>query len=115
MKAAGGRLAVNESPLYNDVESLSSVTALSPTYLDREGSLQEETSRSTRIRVAIASVLLVCILLVVIDSFTAKRVESVTLAFFGWVEANPFLGVLSVVLVYIIATSKSAGGRAAIC
>jgi len=86
---------------YDDAESLSSGTALSPMNLQREGAV----SRSGLIRTALAGVLLICVLLVVVDSFTTKRVEVTALAFFGWVEANPFLGVLSVILVYIVATS----------
>lgn len=82
-------------------ESLSPTTFPSPGHLGHE----ERYSRGLRIRVVIASILLVCVVLVVIDSFTTKRVESMALAFFEWVEANPFRGVLSIVLVYTIATS----------
>lgn len=84
-----------------DVDSLSSDTALSPVHLERGG----RSPRSAWIRLAVAGILLVCILLVLVDSFTTKRIETIAVSFFGWVQANPFLGVLSVVLVYIIATS----------
>ena len=93
--------AVNESR-GGDVESLSPTMTMPPIHHNYE---QDRFTRSTRIRMTIAGILLVCFLLVVIDSFTTKRVESASISFFEWVEANPFRGVLSVVLVYTIATS----------
>lgn len=86
---------------YNDSESLSSPAHLSPIYFE-DG---ERTSRSQSLRIAVAIVLLLSIVLVVIDSFTSKRIETTALAFFDWVEVNPFRGVLSVILLYIFATS----------
>lgn len=63
-----------------------------------------ETVGSKRIRVAVVTVLLACLVFVVIDSFTGKRLESVSMTFFSWVEANPFLGVIAVIALYIVAT-----------
>ena len=94
--------AVNERLGKSDVESLSLTMTMPPIHHEY---VQERFTRSTRIRIAIAVILLVCLLLVVLDSFTTKRVESASISFFEWVEANPFRGVLSVVLVYTIATS----------
>lgn len=93
---------VNERLGKSDVESLSLTMTMPPIHHEY---VQERFTRSTRIRIAIAVILLVCLLLVVLDSFTTKRVESASISFFEWVEANPFRGVLSVVLVYTIATS----------
>jgi uncharacterized membrane protein YdjX (TVP38/TMEM64 family) len=93
--------AVNERLGKSDVESLSLTMTMPPIHHEY---VQERFTRSTRIRIAIAVILLVCLLLVVLDSFTTKRVESASISFFEWVEANPFRGVLSVVLVYTIAT-----------
>lgn len=92
-----GALAVNGG----DDVSLSSETNLLPLYVNRAG----PSSRSSAIRILISCILLASLIFVVVDSFTGKRVESTAVAFFGWVEAHPFLGVLSVVLVYMLATS----------
>lgn len=55
--------------------------------------------------VIVALLLLSCLVLVVIDSCTSKRVQTLSQAFFQWVEANPSMGVLAVILVYTLATS----------
>mmetsp|Transcript_24044 Transcript_24044/g.43582 ORF Transcript_24044/g.43582 Transcript_24044/m.43582 type:complete len:301 (-) Transcript_24044:1481-2383(-) len=79
--------AVNERLGKSDMESLSLTMTMPPIHHEY---VQERFTRSTRIRIAIAVILLVCLLLVVLDSFTTKRVESASISFFEWVEANPF-------------------------
>jgi uncharacterized integral membrane protein len=91
------------TPIHDGVVSMD--VALQPENLEDEMRMHYENTRRTRIRFAVAGVLLVCLLLIVIDSFTAKRVESASIVFFSWVEANPTLGVVAVIAVYTLATS----------
>lgn len=92
---------VTAADVSDDDVPLSSGSALLPVNLERDSN----SSRTSTLRMVVAGILVACVIIVVVDSFTTKRVESAALAFFAWVEANPFLGVLSVVLVYVIATS----------
>jgi phosphotransferase system glucose/maltose/N-acetylglucosamine-specific IIC component len=92
---------VTADVISDDDVSLSSGSALLPMNLERDSNV----SRTSTLRMVVAGILIACVIFVLVDSFTTKRIESAALAFFAWVEANPFLGVLSVVLVYIIATS----------
>lgn len=61
-------------------------------------------SSSLVVRLLVGVVLVTCLAFVIVDSITAKHVEHASLSFLGWVEHHPFLGVLAVVLVYILAT-----------
>lgn len=90
------------------IQNLSAVSmdvAFQPENLEDETRMHYENIGRTRMRFAVVGVLLVCVLLIAIDSFTAKRVESASFAFFSWVEANPTLGVVAVIAVYSLATS----------
>ena len=66
--------------------------------------MPDENTRRNRIRFAVAGALLVCILLIVIDSLTARRVESASTTFLSWVEVNPTLGIVAVIAMYTLAT-----------
>lgn len=78
--------------------------ALQPDNLGDETRMQDENTSGTRTRFAVAGILLVCLLLIAIDSFTVRRVESASTTFFSWVEANPTLGVVAVIAMYTMAT-----------
>lgn len=71
----------------------------------REVALQEQ-QRSRQLRFCLAVLLVVFLLFVVIDSLTSSRIKTFSVEFLEWVEANPWMGVLAVILVYAIATSK---------
>ena len=57
-------------------------------------------------RIILSIVLFAFLLFVIIDSFTNKYIETALIAFIEWVGANPGLGVLAVILMYILATGK---------
>jgi membrane protein DedA with SNARE-associated domain len=45
-----------------------------------------------------------CVLWVIIDAFTGRRLEKASSSFVEWVEAHPVAGILAVIWVYIVAT-----------
>lgn len=100
-----GRENLEEVTPIQDPGAVSIDLESQPDNLEDDTRMHFENRRRTRMRFAVAGALLVCLLLIIIDSFTAKRVESASFAFFSWVEANPTLGVVAVIAVFALATS----------
>jgi hypothetical protein len=59
---------------------------------------------ATRLRIGVTTVLGLGLLFIIIDSLGSRHVESFILEFMGWVEQNPRQGMLTMILVYVIAT-----------
>lgn len=71
-----------------------------------QAGLSPDQLRRWRLRLCVILTLIVFLTFVVVDSFTSKHIETVSVHFLEWVEGNPWLGVLAVIVVYTIATSK---------
>jgi uncharacterized membrane protein (DUF485 family) len=67
---------------------------------------EQQERRDRRIRIVLSLVLVTFLAFVIIDSFTNKYVEGWMVTFVTWVQENPTLGVLAVIVVYILATSE---------
>ena len=70
----------------------------------RTGSASNSSSMTSSRRTSLTLLLLALIALLILDSFTTKYTEHWVLSFLDWVAAHPFLGVLAIVVVYIVAT-----------
>jgi hypothetical protein len=70
---------------------------------------EQQERRDRRIRIVLTLVLVTFFAFVIIDSFTNKYVEGWMVTFVAWVQENPSLGVLAVIIVYIFATGKLLG------
>lgn len=93
--------ADNDSAGSLSIEEGSSTSARPTSYSDPRNS---SSASPDRMRIVVV-ILLVCFLLfIIVDSLRDRHVESTILKFMGWVEQNPHQGMLTVILVYIIAT-----------
>lgn len=74
----------------------------------REVELQEQ-QRSRQLRLCLTVLLVGFLIFVIIDSLTSSRIKTISVQFLVWIEVHPWMGVLAVIAVYTIATSKPKG------
>jgi hypothetical protein len=80
--------------------------------LPSSGSLEPQMSSSSRTtgahrqrrKLVLMVLFVLCLLLVLVDALTSRRLPELLMRLLSWVELHPYRGVVAVIIVYVLAT-----------